>query len=432
MADDDVGTLVAQCGRSYAGLMVTVDAAVWKRWKKQEDRGDASAIALALRSSLDPQAAMEAVGRAFGVALDRFAERYPDVEGEDEAYPGYWLANRSGDIAIVQVSEHPDHFPWTLEQIAAALSNAGVEGRFELPPWPAKPSFDVSTPHLRFDLLECRIRANGTGHPSQRGPRPVWIPDRDAVMKGASQAVDWALRDDDQPIAASVSASTLRTPLAEFDDPRELMLDAVRRCSGTISQAQLHLFWPDRFRLISVHPHTGRVSLAEGGEALSGEGWREPLATLRGQLESATGWAVYGFVKRGRKPVDATMGWSLADDWPQIPHFLAAANQEDAFEHRLVPDAFGIQLLGAGYDGWTPAGEEWCATRLPGGACLVEHADAAAWFAQPLPYSDPPPGELPDPDAPIPPLLIQPRAQFAPVMLTAEVAQPPWPPAASS
>ena len=83
-------------------------------------------------SSLDPQAAMEAVGRAFGVALDRFAERYPEVEGEDEAYPGYWLANRSGDTVIVLASEHPDHFPWTLEQIAAALSDAGIEGRFTL------------------------------------------------------------------------------------------------------------------------------------------------------------------------------------------------------------------------------------------------------------------------------------------------------------
>ena len=379
--------------------MVTVDTAVWKRWKKQEDRGDASAIALALRSSLDPQAALEAVGRAFGVALDRFAERYPEVEGEDEAYPGYWLANRSGDTVIVLASEHPDHLPWTLEQIAAALSDAGIEGRFTLPPRAPKPPIDVYAPHLRVDLLECRIRANGTGRPSQRGPRPDRIPDRDAVMAGALQALDWALRGD-RPIAASLSVSTLITPLAEFDSPRELMLDAVGRCAGTIAEAQLHLFWPDRFHLISVDPHTGRVSLIEGGDTLAGDGWREPLATLRGQLESAAGWAAYGFVKRGRNPVNAAMGLSLAYDWPQIPHFQAAASQEEAFEYRLVPDAFGIQLLGAGYDGWTPPAEEWRSTPLPGGAFLVEHADQGAWFAQPFPEPEPPRWELRDPNAP--------------------------------
>ena len=346
--------------------------------EEQEDRGDASAIALALRSSLDPQAAMEAVGRAFGVALDRFAERYPEVEGEDEAYPGYWLANRSGDTVIVLASEHPDHFPWTLEQIAAALSDAGIEGRFTLPPRAPKPPIDVYAPHLRVDLVECRIRANGTSRPSQTGPRPDWIPDRDAVMAGALQALDWALRGD-RPTAASLSVSTLITPLAEFDSPRELMLDAVGRCAGTIAEAQLHLFWPDRFHLISVYPHTGRVSLIEGGDALAGDGWREPLATLRGQLESAAGWAAYGFVKRGRNPVNAAMGLSLAYDWPQIPHFQAAASQggvrEPAGARRIRHPSCSAQATTAGrrpprsgVRHRSPAAHSWSSTpiRVPG------------------------------------------------------------------
>jgi hypothetical protein len=51
-----------------------------------------------------------------------------------------------------------------------------------------------------------------------------------------------------------------------------------------------------------------------------------------------------------------------------------------AHEDHLVPDAFPIQLLGPGYAGRVPAGDDWRATALSEDRVLLEHVDPAAWF----------------------------------------------------
>jgi len=101
-----------------------------------------------------------------------------------------------------------------------------------------------------------------------------------------------------------------------------------------------------------------------------------------------------------------------------------AGQRADAFEDHLVPDAFGVQLMGCGYDGWTPAGEGWRATQLAG-ATLVEHDDPAAWYAQPFPTVDSVALSNQDPSVPIPRLLTDARAAFAPVPVTQAVAAMP-------
>ena len=97
--------------------------------------------------------------------------------------------------------------------------------------------------------------------------------------------------------------------------------------------------------------------MVEGGARVAAGEWQPPVAALRSQLEAAAGWAAYGFIKRGTWPAPALIGRSLAYDWALTPHVRTAGQRADAFEDHLVPDAFGVQLMGCGYDGWTPAGD---------------------------------------------------------------------------
>jgi hypothetical protein len=272
------------------------------------------------------------------------------------------------------------------------------------------------------DLLECRLRVRGRRISGDHGGRSSWEADWDALIEGTKQGLDWAL--DGEPAEVRVlGVSTLTTPMAEWDDARELLLDGVTRCRGTDSIAHLQLHWPGRFRILAVDPHSGRVSMAEGGERIAAGEWESPLAALRSRLEAAAGWAAYGFIKRGTRPAYALLGKSLAYDWAVTPHVRAAGQLSDPFEHYLVPDAFGVQLLGSGYDGWTPADDNWRATQLAG-ATLVEHADPAAWYAQSFPAVDPVALSDQDPSEPIPRLLNDARADFAPVLITQAIAYP--------
>jgi hypothetical protein len=78
-------------------------------------------------------AALDALGRAVGVALAELEHQPSPVEPSESAHAGWWLANPRGDLVILHVSEHPELFRWTLERVAAALEQQGVTGSFRLP-----------------------------------------------------------------------------------------------------------------------------------------------------------------------------------------------------------------------------------------------------------------------------------------------------------
>jgi hypothetical protein len=136
---------------------------------------------------------------------------------------------------------------------------------------------------------------------------------------------------------------------------------------------------PDRFRTLSVSPSRGRVTCIEGGAALDGDGWRLSLRGLTGVLRSASRWAVYGFVKRGSNRRAAEHGRSLAQDWAPIDRFNPAVISAEAFEDELVPDAFGVQLLGQGHAGARLRGH-WREIPIGADAVLLESPDLDAWF----------------------------------------------------
>jgi hypothetical protein len=69
-------------------------------------------------------------------------------------------------------------------------------------------------------------------------------------------------------------------------------------------------------------------------------------------------FTVYGLLKRGSYRPAAESGASLSQDCPPADHHEPAVQLGQAFEAEYAPDAFGVQLLGAGYAGRTPRGSD--------------------------------------------------------------------------
>ncbi|MDQ5821474.1 MAG: hypothetical protein M3540_08545, partial [Actinomycetota bacterium] len=148
---------------------------------------------------------------------------------------------------------------------------------------------------------------------------------------------------------------------------------------------------------------------------------------LRAFCRSAAPWAVYGFAKRGSRRIDAELG-SLYMDWVPVPHRSANSPRGGAYEDRLAPDAFGVQLLGEGYRGWVPDGPDWVQARVGAKAVLVEHRDLEAWFdGRFVPFGGHSLASLLSGTVPIPDLVARARQDFKPVLFTDDVASGGWP-----
>jgi hypothetical protein len=180
------------------------------------------------------------------------------------------------------------------------------------------------------------------------------------------------------------------------------------------SVSPLQWWWEaeDAFRVATIGPPAGDVSLVEGGAVIAAGDWRAPLGAVQEALRSASRWASYGFIKRGSRVSE--VGHSLRDDWVPAPHFGPGALTHSLYEDVLAPDAFGEQIFGAGYARRVPGGECWKQVELTGSTVLVAHRDPEAWFAQRLP---------------VPEVISAAREDFAPILITHDIvaARPPDP-----
>ena len=130
--------------------------------------------------------------------------------------------------------------------------------------------------------------------------------------------------------------------------------------SAQVGLVRLTSAAPESFRTVILEPSLGRVSLVEGGANV--ENWEALRAKLRAMMESTSDSTVYGLLKRGSYRPAAESGYSLSQDWPEAEHHEPATQLGQAFEAEYAPDAFGVQLLGAGYEGRIPAGSDWTST----------------------------------------------------------------------
>lgn len=279
------------------------------------------------------------------------------------------------------------------------------------------------------ELLECHLRVGGERrifvHPSELelaqklGRKPPlgelrWFPDPDDLLLGIEAGLAWVANPPSPGLWRVLVSNDWQTALS-VDEARS------RIAAAALGDQRLPIivWWesPTVFRLLKVGLGAGDISLVEGGAALADGGWEQPYRALLEQLRSAATWAVYGYVKRGRRPL-AVLHSALTYDWVPALHYGSHNLTNNVYEDVLAPDAFGAQLLGQGYAGRIPSDPDWEQVSLEDGATLVVHRDPEAWFGRPLPPVTPEDFIARDPAYPTPEVLVEARETFATILQT--------------
>jgi hypothetical protein len=156
----------------------------------------------------------------------------------------------------------------------------------------------------------------------------------------------------------------------------------------------------------------GGLGLAVGGADLDAGRWERALDELTSLLRENADMLAYAYIRRGSRT--AVFGDRLDRDWPKRPNPRPRGGgwTSEAFEDVFAPDAFAVQLLGAGYAGRVRDSPSYRQEPVGERATLLEHLDLPAWFDAPfVPY-----GRRHDPDEPLPPVLAKARAELEPIL----------------
>ena len=393
--------------------MIRISDRVWKHWEEVEPF-DRPGVDLLFSSGLSQEEALAAVARAADETIKELEKRPPRPTGEPFS-TGSWSATPAPGGVALRIDEQPEDFEAVLRGIAARLEASGADGAFDL--LAAEPA--PLLPEL-VDLLDCRLRVEGERH-HFRGPNWGWRPEPGALSAGVDAAIAWcAANAPELPLSLAVGLIAPVT-IDPGDDVRSFVGYGLE-AKAEVGTVRLSSTRPDRFRVVSLEPSRGRISLIEGGGAIADGAWQPALEKLQAFCRSAASWAVYGFVKRGSRRIDAELG-ALFMDWVPVPHRSANSQLGDAFEDRLVPDAFGVQLLGEGYRGRIPKGPDWAHAAVGTTAVLVEHRDPEAWFdGRLVPFGGQSLSSLVEGAVPIPDLVQRARKDFEPILFIDDVA----------
>ena len=354
--------------------MAEIDDRVWSVWRERvaeagadwalrmlfvSDGVDAEQVLAALRSSV----------RAVGAGYDEL--RSPAVWMRRSSASGVSPASRSG--VVIDVTEC-DVFEDALPTIVAGRDGVGPR---DLSVWEPPP---VLRAPRKAALLVCRITVRGQrvgkSLECSSGSRTLTRTRRSSCRRvvvslgpGAHPA---ALRaSPGGPIALDLGESAL-----------DRLCDAFRRGVSAILTA----IGDEQFRTIRVRASSGRISLVVGQQDPPPGWWKPPLREIVGHAASTRRSRRLRLCQTGLGHDQAFRHDGLADDWPARPHHepWGPGQTRLAFDDVVAPDAFGVQLLGAGYAERVTPSAGWRTERLGGGSMLVEAADLDAWFRAPF------------------------------------------------
>jgi hypothetical protein len=201
--------------------------------------------------------------------------------------------------------------------------------------------------------------------------RDRWAANRAALDRVLKAATRWCLEARPDRGVTLQHGAMPALLVRRCDSPRGRLRDVM----GDAGWTTLRSVGNDCFRSATVAPKEGRVTIVEGGPVVHRAGWRPSVAAATEFLRVVSPDAVYGFARRVSRLTDAEFPNPRSTDRLQTSQLDAVAHEE-----RFAPDAFAIQLLGPGYAGRIPAGEDWRETKLGGGRVLLEHIDPAPWF----------------------------------------------------
>jgi hypothetical protein len=386
--------------------MVRIAERVWTAWREQAEQFDEPSLLLLFSPAGGGDSdARHAVREAVLEVQDALEAKAATSGNPDPPFVGEWDWVPVTEGVLVQVVEC-ELFEDMLPAVAAALERRGVDGTFDLRERPV-----VATPPRVAHFLECRLRVGGER--VRREPRSYrWHPDPDAHARVLAAAEQWCRRDGRGARESLTSGTIAPVPV----EPGEDVLERMREDVADGIYVSLSAVAADEFRSIGARAWVGGVSLVVGGAWVESGQWRRPLAELTSMLGDHADLLAYGYVRRGWYVTEALLGDSLPFDWPHRadhqPH--AAGFTAQAFDDVYAPDAFGVQLLGAGYAGRVREDIAWRAQPAASDAVLLEHVDVSAWFEAPfIPFRERP--RRPD-QVPVPAVLAEAREALAPIL----------------
>ena len=345
-------------------MTVELPKRVLERWRELSADSSKVRIELLLASQLAPAAATQVLWRSVKRVVQAFEAEHADAPpGVDEPRVGEWDVARVPEGAMLIAGYKTDAFEELLGAIVDELGREGVRGALDLYELPEVPSLPTG-----IGVIEARVRVLGR---RVVNARDRWAADRDALDRVVEAAARWCL--DARPERGiTLQHGAMPTLLVRrCDSPYERLRDAM----GDAAWTTLRSVGNDRFRSATVAPDEGRVTVVEGGPIVHRAGWGPSLAAATQFLRVVSTDAVYGLVRRVSRLTDAEFPSPRSTDRLRTSQLDAVAHEE-----RFAPDAFAVQLLGPGYAGRIPAGEDWRETDVGAGRVLLEHVDPAAWF----------------------------------------------------
>jgi hypothetical protein len=349
--------------------MIRMPKRVLRRWRAiagDGQYGDDTYIEVLFTSRLDPVAAADVLTASLRRVQHEYAEAHTEVDPDLRGVPfaGEWDVTPVAEGALLFGGRKSDDGEAVLHAMVADLDRQGVSGRLDLYALPDAPGRPAGIGVIDASLRIVGQRVAGPG-------RSRWSADRDALERVVEAATHWCsgVRPDR---AVTINSGTLPTMLVRRPESPYARVRAVLYRDFLMTFSSIG---DDRFRTVAVSPDNGRVSLLEGGPRLHRSGWRPAVADVTELLTSMSADLVYVRVRRENDIHRAESPETRQADRPRA-YYHEAIPCED----HLAPDAYAIQLLGPGYQGRLPDGEECRTTQLPGGRALLEHADPAGWF----------------------------------------------------
>jgi hypothetical protein len=354
------------------GRAVLVADRVWARWRELDEVKKPS-VTLVFSGDRLPEVVLGAVEEACGDALAAREEGLPALA---EWRVGMCRVALAPGGVLIEISQGPDDFEGLVGLIVGGLERRGLLGTLDL-----LESGKVAELPEVMALVECRIRVRGERY--RPGRRLRWRADPGALWELLQAGAGWCAGNPAR-VEASMNVGTMPRFAVDLGEGlEELLRDALARVG--VRWFSLATAGLDRWRVMSVMPSEGRVSLFEANETvLASEEWRIVLDELSRFLVENHEQATYALVSHGSFVTAAYLGTSLAEDWPRRDGFDASMTREVAYENEFAPDAFALQLLGPGYAGRLPAGSSWISTDLGDGYVILEHASPERWFETPF------------------------------------------------
>ena len=365
-------------------------------------------IQLQFVSPEGPARGLSTLKAATGEAASRF-ERLPpreELEGEVPAF-GVWHCARSRDGVVVGV-KFCDDVELAMHELIAGLTRRGVSGRFDL--------WEDGLPHPEI------VGDAGFGaHVRVRGHQVDgrwWRAQADAFNTVVTAASAWVMAFDKDAELSIEHGQVGRLGVERDDQVATRVLEMVEP-TGLVS---LDAAARGSIRSLTVFGFDGRLILRVAGDALFSEGYQPELAALTDLWCSLSDQIAYAYVgHRANRPPSwsSTVNWDSDDwHWPRRPFGSPRAETMSAISEDLyAPDAFVSQLLGPGYADRIPPVSLWRAEKLNNGATLLQARDPNLWLCTPFEPSSPnPPWEMPD-------LLVQARAELAPILFNDRAAR---------